>query len=55
MHRAIYPFTELDFDGQPPDQCEWFARCANEATHMVQHPILEWVPTCDEHAEFAAK
>lgn len=27
--------------------CEWFALCANEATHEMSHPILIRVPICD--------
>lgn len=27
--------------------CEWFALCANDATHTQSHPILGEVPICD--------
>jgi len=26
--------------------CEWFATCDHEADHLVRHPILGDVPTC---------
>ena len=27
-------------------QCEWFARCTNPADGVVDHPVLNLVPTC---------
>lgn len=27
-------------------QCEWFARCANDATYLIGHPILGYMPAC---------
>ena len=30
-------------------KCRWFAKCENEATKQVEHPILGWVDTCDDH------
>jgi hypothetical protein len=33
--------------------CEWFARCNNEATTTVDHPILGAVPACERCAYFA--
>lgn len=27
--------------------CDWFAKCNNEPTVMVDHPVLGWVATCD--------
>lgn len=29
------------------NKCEWFARCENEATHLVRHVVLGAVPTCE--------
>lgn len=34
-------------------QCTWFARCPNDATHLVPHPIIGYVPACDRCAAFA--
>lgn len=31
--------------------CEWFLLCANEASILVQHPVLGEVPTCTHCAE----
>lgn len=46
----VYAFTDIEFDGPVPGECQWFLLCHEPATHMVSHPILEWVPTCDVHA-----
>lgn len=35
-----------------PPTCEWFALCANPAEGVVEHPVLDYVPTC---ARCAAK
>lgn len=55
MIRIAYAFNDLEFDGgsRPPEQCEWSAHCSEQATHMVEHPELEWVPACYEHTMFA--
>lgn len=26
--------------------CEWFAKCSNETSYALDHPILGYVPTC---------
>ena len=31
--------------------CSWFARCENLADGVVEHPILEYVPTCKADAD----
>lgn len=31
--------------------CTWTATCTHEAVWAVPHPILRYVPTCQEHAE----
>lgn len=31
--------------------CEMFALCANDATGVVAHPILEYVPSCQRCAD----
>lgn len=33
--------------------CAWFALCDNEATGVVEHPVLEYVPTCQRCADKA--
>jgi hypothetical protein len=33
--------------------CEWFARCAQDATELVPHPSLGPVAVCATHAAFA--
>ena len=30
-----------------PMLCQWFLKCANEATKFRSHPILGDVPICD--------
>ena len=30
--------------------CSWFALCDKPATGVVEHPILKYVPTCDDDA-----
>lgn len=34
-----------------PILCEWFALCDREADHLVRHPILGDVPTCERCVE----
>lgn len=34
--------------------CEQFARCANDATALLPHPILTYVPTCDRCAKIVS-
>lgn len=29
------------------NQCMWFLKCENEATHTQEHPTLGPVPICD--------
>lgn len=31
------------------EQCAWFARCADDATHLTPHSIIGAVPTCAKH------
>ncbi len=33
--------------------CEWAVRCASEATQLIPHPILTYVPACDRCARNA--
>ena len=33
-------------------QCEWFARCTEEADGIVAHPVLGAVPTCKRCASY---
>ena len=35
------------------EQCAWFARCPDDATHLTPHSIIGVVPTCAKHNEFA--
>ena len=35
--------------------CEWFARCGQDATSLLPHPILGYVPACDRCHQFATK
>lgn len=30
--------------------CSWFALCDRPAAGCVDHPLLGWVPTCEECA-----
>lgn len=34
---------------QQPEECQWFAGCHNDTTQQVDHALLGWVDTCDEH------
>ena len=46
---------ELDIEGDFPTVCEWFLNCTNEPTHLVSHPILDWVPACTKCKNFATR
>ena len=35
--------------------CQWFLKCANEATTTEPHPVLGAVPICDRCAALVAK
>jgi hypothetical protein len=39
--------------GMIVEQCAWFARCAEDATHLTPHSIHGPVPTCTKHNAFA--
>jgi hypothetical protein len=30
-----------------PVECQWFAHCSHQATHLCPHPVLGDVPCCD--------
>lgn len=32
--------------------CEWFTLCNDKAVGIVEHPVLDWVPTCQHHIEW---
>jgi hypothetical protein len=32
---------------QEPSPCEWFAHCENDATGVMDHPVIGFVPICD--------
>lgn len=35
----------------PPQECQWFLLCDNEATVQIEHPILPDVPACQRCAD----
>lgn len=41
----------MDDMTEPVLRCQWFALCENEAAGAGAHPILEYVPTCQQCAD----
>lgn len=49
---------EVDFQVNgvaSPVECQWFAHCFNDATHVISHPVLDWVPACNYCVQFVRR
>lgn len=39
--------TPIVIDLDEPDDCNWFAMCANTALQAVEHPLFGYVTCCE--------
>jgi hypothetical protein len=53
--REAFSLDEVAVTGEMPTVCEWFAGCTDTPTHIVEHRLIGWVPTCERCKELATK
>jgi hypothetical protein len=51
--RESFLLADIEITGEAPTVCGWFLNCKQAPTHIVNHPFLDWVATCEKCKDLA--